>query len=201
MYFYDFSKHSSPPRVNVRLFTLSLYTVWWQCLSTNIHLFTHITLLLYAATGDNGNGYVNSYETLTILCWIRWREIQSHMEFTVISGYNDDTGHWKPCSWMMRIHVFYTGWESSPPLLANASKNFAGWVKNKSGWVEFCIGSIRDYPVWASAKSFLIPSLLYNYYHGWWWCYNIRGASTSGAMLVIWLSLTFLASVAQGLTT
>ena len=44
------------------------------------------------------------------------------------------------------------GWETSARLLANASENLAGWVENRPGRVEFCIGYTRDYPVWASVK-------------------------------------------------
>ena len=36
--------------------------------------------------------------------------------------------------------------------LASASENLAGWMENRPGQVEFCIGYIRDCPVWASDK-------------------------------------------------
>ena len=41
----------------------------------------------------------------------------------------------------------YADWETSARPLANASENLAGWV-------EFCIGYIRDCPVRVSAKNF-----------------------------------------------
>ena len=47
-----------------------------------------------------------------------------------------------------------TGWETNARPLANTSENLAGWVEKRPGQVEFCIGYIRDYQVWASAKSF-----------------------------------------------
>ena len=43
--------------------------------------------------------------------------------------------------------------------LANASEDLAGGVENRPGQMGFCIGYIRDYPVWASAKKILFPSL------------------------------------------
>ena len=48
----------------------------------------------------------------------------------------------------------YTGWETSARSLTNASENLARRVENEPGWVEFCIGYIRDYPVPASANKF-----------------------------------------------
>ena len=47
-----------------------------------------------------------------------------------------------------------SGWETGTRPLANASENLARRVENRPGRVEFCIGYIRDYPVWASAKKF-----------------------------------------------
>ena len=44
------------------------------------------------------------------------------------------------------------GWETNARPLANASENLAGRVENRPGQVEFCIDSIRDCPVRASAK-------------------------------------------------
>ena len=38
--------------------------------------------------------------------------------------------------------------------LADASENLARRVENRPGQVEFCIGYIRDSPVWVSAKKF-----------------------------------------------
>ena len=46
------------------------------------------------------------------------------------------------------------GWEISARPLANASENLVGWVENRPGQVEFCIGYIRHCPVQASAKKF-----------------------------------------------
>ena len=46
------------------------------------------------------------------------------------------------------------GWETSACPLANVSENLDGRVENRPGQVEFCIGYIRDCPVWASAKKF-----------------------------------------------
>ena len=52
--------------------------------------------------------------------------------------------------------IRYTGWETSARLHTKASENLAGRVENRPGRVEFCIGYIRDYPVRASAKKFLV---------------------------------------------
>ena len=52
----------------------------------------------------------------------------------------------------------YTGWETSARPLANASENLAGRVENRPGQVEFFMGYIRDYQVWASAKKFSFPA-------------------------------------------
>ena len=48
----------------------------------------------------------------------------------------------------------FAGWETGTRPLADASENLAGQVENRPGQVEFCIGYIRDCPVWASAKIF-----------------------------------------------
>ena len=48
----------------------------------------------------------------------------------------------------------WSGWETSTRPLANASEYLAGWVENRLGRVEFCIGYIKDYPVRPSAKKF-----------------------------------------------
>ena len=48
----------------------------------------------------------------------------------------------------------HPGRETSARPLANASGNLAARVENKPGWVEFCIGYIREYPVQASATKF-----------------------------------------------
>ena len=50
----------------------------------------------------------------------------------------------------------WTGWETTAGPLANASENLAAGGENRPGRVEFCIGYIRDYPVRASAKKFLV---------------------------------------------
>ena len=44
--------------------------------------------------------------------------------------------------------------------LANTSENLAGRMENRPGWVEFCIGYIRDYPVRPSTQKKKFPSLL-----------------------------------------
>ena len=44
-------------------------------------------------------------------------------------------------------------------VLTDASENLAGWVENRPGQVEFCIGYLKDGPVRASDKKFLFASL------------------------------------------
>ena len=57
------------------------------------------------------------------------------------------------CTWFANI-LPITGWETSARPLNNVSESLAGGVENRFGRVEFCIGYIKDYPVWASAKIF-----------------------------------------------
>ena len=47
----------------------------------------------------------------------------------------------------------HASWEISARPLTNASENLAGRMENKPRQVKFCIGYIRDCPVWASAKN------------------------------------------------
>ena len=56
----------------------------------------------------------------------------------------------------MQYENAVTGWETKARPLANASENLAGQVENRPGRVEFCKGYIRDYPVQASSKKFLV---------------------------------------------
>ena len=53
-------------------------------------------------------------------------------------------------------NFFVSVWETSARPLASESENLAGRVENRPGQVEFCIGYIKDYPVRASAKNFLV---------------------------------------------
>ena len=52
----------------------------------------------------------------------------------------------------------FLGEQAGKLALANASENLAGQMENGPGQVEFCIGYIRYYPVWASAKIFSFPA-------------------------------------------
>ena len=71
-----------------------------------------------------------------------------------------------------------TGWETSTHPLANASENLAGQVENRAGQVEFCIGYIRDYPVGASAKFFLVSQPA--------WCLKSLATHDVVSMSMLW---------------
>ena len=88
-------------------------------------------------------------------CCLACNIVQWCLDVILLCDENQETV--EDCSDVMfklHIKILYTGWETNACPLASASENLAGRVENRPGRVEFCIGYIRDYPVWASAKKF-----------------------------------------------